>query len=124
MFPNVALPSVVDHVVIVWDPVTRQATLADWSEGGNAYDGALRNLVAENVLLLPGDADAEAVIALAQENRGVKRLMALLLDDPTMQLGLTTLGDPEDYCVSFYYKTTDGEIRCTPPGPLEEYLGQ
>lgn len=119
-FPDAVLPSGFNAVFIGWDPETGRASLEDFHAIGRQDMDALRQLVSEGVRLIPADADAEQIVAMLQGTGGVKQYMLLRLDRPQMRLGLEALGDVDDYCVVFYYKTRDGVTRCTTPAGLAD----
>ena len=66
-------------------------------------------------------ADEQALIDFIQDNGRVELNQMQPMDGPTLQLAMSPIEDPDDYCVAFLYVTTDGEVKCTGPLPLSDY---
>ena len=120
-FPDATLNTMAYNLALAVYPESGRGELRDCALLNPDAAGILRGMVYQSAYLCPADADEQALIDFIQDNGRVELNQMQPMDGPTLQLAMSPIEDPDDYCVAFLYVTTDGEVKCTGPLPLSDY---
>ena len=120
-FPGAVLDTAIGSLSIELDPASGKASLLDYYQIDGA-NPALAQILTQQVFLVSSDMDAAGLLQfltgdLAKDPHTLKQ--SQLLTENRLTLEMEPISDPKQYMVVFLYRTDAGDIRCTPPVPLE-----
>ena len=106
---------------MAYDVHTGSAALAQVRETEEKYD-YLSGLVTQRLRAVPADASLEDIVKMLNlETIGASPRQIQYLHGGQAQFALEPVLDGENYYVTFYYLTAEGQIKCTPPQPLSSF---
>ena len=121
VFPNATLTTMAYNLALTVHPNGGRGELADCDFFDQDAEAALRGMVRQDAYLCPANADEQALKAFVQDKAGITLYQAQPMDGSSLRVALQPIENPEDYCVVFYYLTSDGVVRCTAPLPLSSF---